>query len=132
MKLRIRGNSLRLRLTKSEVLRIGACERVEETISFGGASQSRLTYALIPSRDTKEPTAQFNGSTVAVSVPEALARAWATGNEVGFEHSQAIGGGHSLKILVEKDWVCLTGRDNEDESDAYPHPHAGGSHAKCN
>ena len=25
----------------------------------------------------------------------------------------------------EKDFVCLTGRDDEDESDMYPHPHAG-------
>ncbi len=29
-----------------------------------------------------------------------------------------------LKILVEKDFVCLTGRDDEDESDMYPHPEA--------
>ena len=33
--------------------------------------------------------------------------------------------GEKLTILVEKDFVCLTGRDDEDESDMYPHPSAG-------
>ena len=38
---------------------------------------------------------------------------------------QVLDDGSNLKILVEKDFVCLTGRDDEDESDMFPHPEAG-------
>ena len=30
----------------------------------------------------------------------------------------------TVHVVVEKDFVCLTGRDDEDESDMYPHPEA--------
>jgi hypothetical protein len=50
--------------------------------------------------------------------------AWASTEQVSIQGEQMLDEGGTLKILVEKDFVCLTGRDDEDESDMYPHPEA--------
>ena len=60
MKLRIRGSSLRLRLTRSEVAEIGAGNAVEERVEFGGEPAQQLVYALVPSDDFETPTAVFD------------------------------------------------------------------------
>ena len=44
-------------------------------------------------------------------------------SEWGFSEAPLVDG-DKLRILVEKDFVCLTGREDEDESDMYPHPKA--------
>ena len=38
---------------------------------------------------------------------------------------QVLDDGSTLKVLVEKDFACLTERE-EDESDMFPHPEAQG------
>ena len=46
MKLRIQGNSLRLRVSPSEMTRLLEAGRIEETIHFAHGGDARLTYAL--------------------------------------------------------------------------------------
>ena len=46
MKLRVKGNSLRLRVSRSELARFLDGERVEETIHFTRSPEASLTYAL--------------------------------------------------------------------------------------
>jgi hypothetical protein len=52
-----------------------------------------------------------------VHVASDVARAWANGDEVGFEG--LVG---PLRVLVEKDYACLTERPHEDDADAFPNP----------
>jgi hypothetical protein len=59
-----------------------------------------------------------------VRLPETAVLAWATTDQVSISGEQVLVDGEKLKVLVEKDFVCLTGRDDEDESDMYPHPEA--------
>lgn len=122
MKLRIRGNSLRLRLTQREVATIGAGERVAETIAFGAREDERLVYALVPSEEATDVRARLSAGEIAVVVPMEKARAWAGSEEVGFEAAQPLGKGAVLSILVEKDFACLKPRPGDDDADAYPHP----------
>ena len=56
------------------------------------------------------------------TLPATLAAAWAAGDQVSIEADQPLRAGEVLKILVEKDFACLKPRDDEDETDAYPHP----------
>lgn len=121
MKLRIRGHSLRLRLTQSEVQRLGTGVRVEETISF--SPDQHLVYAIETSTE-RAMRASFDAGEVRVVVPRDMARAWAEGDEVSLEATQPIGAGASLAILVEKDFACLKPRSGEDDADAFPHPAA--------
>lgn len=46
---------------------------------------------------------------------------WDKNEIVGFKDDFALKNGEKLSLLVEKDFVCLDERD-EDESDNYPNP----------
>jgi hypothetical protein len=122
MKLRIRGNTLRLRLSRGEVNELAERGEVRDGIAFGPESSARLGYAIVASTEATVTSARLAGGSVEVLVPRALARDWATNETVGFEADQAIGPGLSLHILVEKDFACLTPRKGEDEGDAFPNP----------
>lgn len=118
MKIRIKGNSIRLRLTKSEVAEFADKGVFFEETNFGS---SRLTYGLEISKDGFG--ASFENGNIIVSVPGSKGREWSKSDEmVGFEHKLTLERGSDLTILVEKDFVCLTDRPNEDESDNYPNP----------
>ncbi|MFN3560738.1 MAG: DUF7009 family protein [Chloroherpetonaceae bacterium] len=119
MKLRIKGNTLRLRLSKSEVAKIGSEGYVEDAIHFAG--NTRMTYAMKVS-DVPSLSATMENCTITVYLPKALANTWVETEQVGFEAHQPLDNGESLYILVEKDFQCLAPRPNEDESDNYAHP----------
>ncbi len=128
MKLRIRGNSIRLRLTQGEVARIAKGERVEETLEFGLEPHQRFTYALEVSNDSPDIEAQYQHGRITVRLPEDEARAWAhDDSRVGMSGEQSLrhSDGNesvSLMLLVEKDFACLTERRGADDADTFPHP----------
>ena len=118
MKLRIRGNSIRIRLSKSEVDYFGTIGYLEEKIEFGN---SELVYALQSKMNSNEITASFEGNTITVLIPENLKNDWVGTDQISLENKVDIGVGKQLFLLIEKDFVCL---DNtfEDQSDNYPNP----------
>lgn len=122
MKLRIRGNSLRLRLTKSEVARIGAGEPVEETVEFGGEPAQRFAYALVPKNDIENSTAAFDAGRITISIPKAQAEKWSRTNQIGIEAEKAIDENRALRISIEKDFACLEPRAGEEDADTFAHP----------
>ena len=119
MKIRIKGNSIRFRLTKKDVAHFAATGRVEEKTEFPGGAC--FTYVLGAEADITEMTTRFSGSSIAVLVPQHIAREWTGTDKVGFEHQVALENGNSLMILVEKDFACLD-HTTEDQSDMYPNP----------
>jgi hypothetical protein len=121
MKLRIRGDSIRLRVTQTEVAALVKGGVVEESTGFG--PNACLVYALT-SGGTSSVGATLSGSRIEVSVPTDVARTWASGDSVAIEGTQDIGEGRTLRILVEKDFACLTQRAHEDDTDAFPNPNA--------
>lgn len=118
MKLRIRGNSIRLRLGKNEVARLREHGVVEEALEL--SPDSKLVYA-IERRPVGALAAKLDGSRLVVVVPDAVALDFCGTDRVGFD-----GQSGAVRVLVEKDWQCLAPRD-EDDGDAYPHPDAGSS-----
>ena len=132
MKLRIRANSLRLRLTRSEVDQFGWTGRVEETIRLGPDPDQQITYALESSADAAELRVKYQNGQITVQVPQARAQEWVGTDLVGFDVNCPVGSDQTLAVLVEKDFRCLAERHGEDEADAYPHPKEGDlSHPKC-
>jgi hypothetical protein len=117
MKLRIRGNSIRLRLLRGEVTEFGEKGSVRETINFGA---SRLTYVLKNSAQASKLSAKFNENEIVVSVPIETALEWTETDLITLKGEQEIANGEVLKILVEKDFVCLDRPNDEDNRDAYP------------
>ena len=82
MKLRILGDSVRLRLSKSDVQTLRDHGQVAETVHFGASADAALTYALRLSDDVGEVTARYAGTQISVDVPRAQGVAWAEGDEV--------------------------------------------------
>jgi hypothetical protein len=130
MKLRIKGNSLRLRVTKPELARLVAGDKVEETIQFGAAPDEKLTYVLQvghpPTVITEDPIhALFRLNQVRVTLSPAAVRRWRTPDQVGLENLQPVGDGETLHVLVEKDFACIDGPVGSEDPDAFPHPTVG-------
>ena len=47
---------------------------------------------------------------------------WVGSEEVSISGSQKLDHETFLKFLIEKDFVCLSAHNDEDQSDRYPHP----------
>lgn len=114
MKLRIRENSIRFRLTKGEVAEFGEKGLIENSTEFG---ESVFIYALKSSDSAQNLQASFENGRIEIVVPKAIMENWTNTEEISI--SGAI---ESLKVLIEKDFACLTVREGEDESDNFPHP----------
>ena len=125
MKLRIKGNSIRLRLSRPDVARLDRDGRVEETIAFGAHGEDALAYAVESSPTAASVAARLASGRITVVLPAALAREWAATDRVGISAEQpGVGpdGAGVLQILVEKDFACL---DRPDEDvDAFANPAA--------
>ncbi len=122
MKLRIRDNSIRLRLTRGEVDSLRADGLVEACTEFPGGRE--FGYVLESSPASVQPGAFFSDRVITIRVPETMALAWASTEQISIQGEQLLDDGEKLTILVEKDFVCLAPREGEDESDMYPNPQA--------
>jgi hypothetical protein len=119
MKLRIKGNSIRLRLLRSEVEQFAEAGCLSEEVSFG---DSELKYSLLMSSDDDTIRAEFTYNEIMIFVPQQAAREWVSNEQVGFETEQAVGPDKTLAIIIEKDFVCIDRPDDPDREDAFPNP----------
>jgi hypothetical protein len=113
MKLRFHSNSLRLRLSQSDVARLAGGGSVEEIVTF--APGNALVYSL-ESGVGDEIAASFENGRIRVTLPAAAARRWIASDEAGMEGSSG-----PLHVLVEKDFQCIH-RESEEDADSFPNP----------
>ncbi len=119
MKLRILDDSIRLRLDRDEVERLGNGGEVESATRF--PSGARLLYRL---NAGAEALATYVNGTITVTLPQRATLRWAeTESEVSVRASLPIDGG-KLSILVEKDFECLAPRDGESQANRFRNPSA--------
>ena len=112
MKLRLQGNSIRLRLNRDEVAVFLDKGQIQDTVHFGGAV---LAYALEVSKEAHAPHAFFEDNAIRITLPLSDAQDWARSDRVGISARD-----QQLSILVEKDFQCL----HEPDPHAYPNPDA--------
>jgi hypothetical protein len=124
MKLRIKGNSLRLRVSRSELAQFQAGGRIEETIHFTAAPEATLTYALESALRSSPVSVRYGSREITVILSQDRARIWGAEDEVGVYTTLDMGPAGSLEVMVEKDFACLD-RSDEDNSDAFANPVAG-------
>lgn len=118
MKIRIKGNSIRFRLTQSEVKQLSETGLVAETTQF---EQTQFTYKVQLESKIQELEASFSENTIILKVPEADGNNWFDSDNVGFENTMSLKNGNQLHLLLEKDFACLE-NTTEDQSDNYPNP----------
>jgi hypothetical protein len=124
MKLRIKGDSLRLRVSRSEVAKLLAGDRLEETIHFTPEAVAKFTFALQQTPSVTRPAVQYAGNTVTILIPADQANVWGVTDQVGIAADISLGDLGSLALLIEKDFACLD-RSEEDNEDSFPNPNAG-------
>ena len=122
MKLRLRENSIRLRLLQSEVIQLREIGDVSETIVFGINPTDNLTYSLRISAEASEISAHKTDNQIEIFLPLLTAENWADSTEVGLYSEQEVGDLATLKIIIEKDFVCVDRPLDADNADAFPHP----------
>ena len=113
MKIRIKGNSLRYRLTKSEVEALGAVGFLSESSHF---MSKTLEYAITTTSDDKL-SADFIDNRIVLNMPEKMVEELVNTDKVGFSELSG-----PVSLLIEKDFTCLDIVE-EDQSDNYPNPH---------
>lgn len=112
MKIRIKGNSLRYRLTQSEVTNLYEKGSLEEQTEFVNGT---FIYA-IATANNDGLSADFVNNKITLLMPEAMIRELYDTDKVGFEDKSG-----TVSLLVEKDFACIDNTE-EDQSDNYPNP----------
>lgn len=105
MKLRIHGNSLRLRLSESDLSRLRWEGRLESWMGLGPGR--RFTYSVESNSEADHISALYESDALTVLVPrEWVDRCDPSDDEICFESMQDIDGDQQLHIVVEKDLLC--------------------------
>lgn len=104
MKLRIQGNSLRLRISEADLNRLRWEGRLECWMGLG--PNRRFTYALEASNDAARIMALYESDALTLVMPREWVDQWNPAEEVRFESMQDIDGDQQLHIIVEKDLQC--------------------------
>ncbi|MDQ8750434.1 DUF7009 family protein [Elizabethkingia miricola] len=112
MKIRIKDNSVRFRLTQSEIHELGENGIVSSFTQF----IDRPFIYMVKRTDDTELSAEFIENRIVMKIPEMMVEELVSTDRVGFDGESGI-----VKLLIEKDFVCI---DNtvEDQSDNYPNP----------
>jgi hypothetical protein len=112
MKIRIKDNSLRYRLTQSEVEKLWESGFLEARTEF---LSKTFSYA-IRTGDGDGLSSDFTGDEIVLYIPKTMIDELHDTEKVGFAD-----GRNPVRLLVEKDFAC-TDNTEEDQSDNYPNP----------
>jgi hypothetical protein len=112
MKLRLEGNSIRLRVRKSDLIKLQKEGAIKETLLFPNNTQ--FNYQLMTDNNSDTINAQLSAEGMTVLIPLSIATTWLRSDAVGLEQTLNSG----LFILIEKDFPC-TDRPWEDTSDTF-------------
>lgn len=112
MKIRIKGNSVRYRLTKTDVEQFYKNKHLRDSTNFGNR---HLVY-MLKAAQQDGLTGSFVDDTITITIPVTKLNELAQTDRVGFDGKDG-----ALYILVEKDFQCLDDVA-EDQSDNYPNP----------
>ncbi len=95
---------------------MGTIGRVKESVSFGSKNGSNFYY-VVEKNSAQHLSASYGKGRIEVSVPQDVADQWVNSEQVGIAGEDG-----QVRILIEKDFVCLTPGRGEDESENFSHP----------
>jgi uncharacterized protein DUF7009 len=121
MKLRLLDDSIRLRLSRDEVIAAHEQGIVEGQTRFPDGSV--FTFALEALKNSSDASASYTSDRMVVRLPAPKISAWAKDDTAVSVHGELelpLGG--RLKLLVEKDFQCVSPRGDEDQSKLFENP----------
>jgi hypothetical protein len=98
MKLRINGNSIRLRLLRSEVTMFVETGHIEQTIHFASGDHALLIYGLEYESDLADVELRYKPSEVVIVLPRKQAVSWAETDQIGIYSAVDLGRHGSLDM----------------------------------
>lgn len=119
MKIRIKGNSLRIRINKPEVDELCAGSKLQEHTQFPGG---RFSYTLERVEGGNNLQADFADGAINMLIPRQMAEGWNNNDVVGFSHHLDLPDGGQLFLLLEKDFKCIDNTMMEDQSANFDNP----------
>lgn len=123
MKLRLLDDSIRLRLSRDEVVAADERGRVEGQTRFPDGTVFK--FALEALNNASAASASYTRDRMVVTLPAPNISAWAKDDTaVSLRGEAQLPHGGHLKILVEKDFRCVTPRTDEDQSNLFENPKA--------
>ena len=123
MKLRLTSNSVRFRISPTELKTLRETGKLESCTAFGPEADKRLAFVLLGCAEASTLRLDFAGTSIRVTIPDCAIARWTDSDEVGMEGTQAVADGQELKISIEKDFHCLESRA-EDGADRFSNPAA--------
>ncbi|RZU39102.1 DUF7009 family protein [Edaphobacter modestus] len=124
MKLRLKGNSLRLRVTRSELTSLQAGKRIQESVLFPADPPASLGYVLGIGSHNQPVHVVLASQQIVVSLSQDQLVSWSGEHQVGIYASLPVAEGTVLEVAIEKDFACLDLSD-EDNTDTFANPMAG-------
>lgn len=121
MKLRIKDDSIRLRLSQTEVRLLKENGNVSTLCNISPVNA--LLYG-IKSAGSSQWSVIYKDGKVIVSVPEDVLQYFYQEDNISIDQRLDNGRQQGLYLLIEKDFQCLTDRPHEDESDLFPNPNS--------
>ncbi|NND09427.1 MAG: hypothetical protein HKN87_23890 [Saprospiraceae bacterium] len=121
MKLRIKDQSVRFRLTQNEVRQLLTTSKISASTYLGSKT---LSYE-IEGVTGSSCNCLFKDEKICIHIPINSLNAWCSSDQISLQYELRDSERFpSLQILIEKDFKCLIERTGEDESDLYPNPQA--------
>ena len=112
MKLRLEGNSIRLRVRKSDLKTLQQTGVVKEILTFPNGAP--FHYQLLTDNYVDRIYAEVSLDGITVFVPLSIAHDWMRSDDVSIEYTLQSG----MYILIEKDFPCKD-RAEEDKNDTF-------------
>ncbi len=119
MKLRISGNSIRLRLSQRDVNLLVAEGQIAEKLDFPSPALA-FEYHLSILKSSDIAQAMFDGQKMIFKIPQREVTNWANSNQEGIYKTIDIKNSQVLDLQIEKDYKCL--HKDDDENDTFPNP----------
>ena len=113
MKIRIKGNTLRMRISQTEYRSLVDEQSIQDQINFGSGA---LIY-MIEWNDETVAGVDMRNHIIRVKLEAAQIKEWEEKDLVGIDFKSG-----DLSVLIEKDFQCLKPRPDENEEDLYPNP----------
>lgn len=100
MKIRILGDTLRIRLKKSEIEHFEKNGKIEDSITF---TQNNILKYTIKVCTKNSISSTFENNEIIVFIPKEVAKNWINSNLVTLENNLCI-----PQIIIEKDFKCTS------------------------
>ena len=117
MKLRLKGNSIRVRLDRRDIEGLIDRGKIDDAVRFGPGLA--FSYAVeVGAAPRERPKASYVDGCLTIRIDSEDAEEWLVSDRVGFDHEQAVDGG-GVRVILEKDFACIDRPLGEEEDDAY-------------